>query len=94
MLHRPRRLRVKESIRSMVRETSLNVSDFVYPMFVVEGGSIRDPIDTMPGQFRYSVDELVKECHDLVNLGIHAVNLFGYMLALPDCLSGSNNRIS
>jgi len=77
-IHRPRRLRRTESIRSLVRETWLHASDFILPLFVVEGKNQRQPIETMPGQYRFSVDEVVRECIQIYDLGIPAVNLFGY----------------
>jgi len=77
-IHRPRRLRRTESIRSLVRETWLHPSDFILPLFVVEGKNQRQPIETMPGQYRFSVDEIVRECIQIYDLGIPAVNLFGY----------------
>jgi porphobilinogen synthase len=61
----------------MVRETALAVDDFVYPLFVTHGRGIREPISSMPGQSRLSVDELVKECKDAAGMGIPAVLLFG-----------------
>ncbi len=78
LIHRPRRLRRTKPVRALVRETALNVGDLIYPMFVTEGEGVRDPIDSMPGQFRFSVDELVKECREVRALGVGAVNLFGY----------------
>jgi len=60
-----------------VRETALAVDDFVYPLFVVHGRGVREPIAPMPGQHRFSVDELVKECKDAAGMGIPAVLLFG-----------------
>lgn len=77
-MHRPRRLRRSESIRTLVRETQLNPGDFIQPMFVIDGSGIREPIDSMPGQFRLSIDELVKEASELIEVGVPAVNLFGY----------------
>ena len=74
---RPRRLRRTEAIRSMVRENSLSVDDFVYPIFVVPGKKIKEEIPSMPGCFHLSVDmavELAKEIHDL---GIPAIEVFG-----------------
>jgi porphobilinogen synthase len=76
--YRPRRLRRTEAIRSLVRETSLRPGSLIYPMFIIEGEGIREPIETMPGQFRVSIDQLVKEGKELLDLGIPAVNLFGY----------------
>ena len=77
-IYRPRRLRRSENIRSLVRETCLRAEEFIYPMFVMEGQGVREPIDSMPGQHRFSVDELVCKCEGLAPLGIGAVNLFGY----------------
>ncbi len=78
LTHRPRRLRRTESVRSLVRETVLRADDLILPMFVTEGEQQRQPIESMPGQFRFSVDELVRECSEIYQLGIPAVNLFGY----------------
>jgi porphobilinogen synthase len=74
---RPRRLREKTLVRNLVRETTLAVSDLMYPLFVVHGRGVREPIRSMPGQSRLSVDELVKECKDVAGMGIPAVLLFG-----------------
>src|ERR671922_3125195 len=76
-MFRPRRLREKPLLRTLVRETALSVDDFVYPLFVVPGRGVREPIAPMPGQYRFSVDELVKECKDAAGMGIPAVLLFG-----------------
>jgi len=76
-IFRPRRLREKSLLRTMVRETTLAVDDLVYPLFVVHGRGVREPIGPMPGQFRLSVDELLKECKDAASMGIPAVLLFG-----------------
>jgi porphobilinogen synthase len=76
-IFRPRRLREKSLLRTMVRETTLAVDDLVYPLFVVHGRGVREPIAPMPGQYRLSVDELVKECKDAAGMGIPAVLLFG-----------------
>lgn len=77
---RMRRLRQHESLRRMVRETSLSVSDLIYPMFVINGRDRREEIVSMPGQYRWSADLLVKEATDVHLLGIPAVILFG----IPD----------
>jgi porphobilinogen synthase len=76
-IFRPRRLREKPLLRAMVRETRLSIDDFVYPLFVAHGRGVREPISSMPGQARLSVDELVKECKDAAGMGIPAVLLFG-----------------
>ena len=79
-IQRLRRLRQHESLRRMVRETRLSPSDLIYPMFVVEGKDQRREIASMPGQFRLSIDLLVKEVGEVAGLGIPAVMLFG----IPD----------
>ncbi|MBI1846339.1 MAG: porphobilinogen synthase [Candidatus Rokubacteria bacterium] len=76
-MFRPRRLREKALVRSLVRETRLSVDDFIYPMFIVHGRGVRAPIGAMPGQARLSVDEMVKEAKDVAGLGIPGVLLFG-----------------
>ena len=76
-VYRPRRLRESPLMRAMVRETSLRIDDFVYPLFAVHGRGVREPISSMPGQFRLSIDELLKECKDAASMGIPAVLLFG-----------------
>ena len=76
-MFRPRRLREKALLRALTRETSLAVDDFVYPLFVVHGRGVREPITSMPGQSHLSVDELVKEAKDAAGMGIPAILLFG-----------------
>ncbi len=76
-VHRPRRLRRNETIRRMVRETSLSVSDFIYPLFAVYGKDVRKEVSSMPGCFQESVDELVKNAKEIRSLGVPAVMLFG-----------------
>jgi porphobilinogen synthase len=78
LTHRPRRLRRTEAIRTLVRQTILHPGDFIHPLFVIDGQNVREPIESMPGQFRLSIDALVDECKSLADLGIPAVNLFGY----------------
>lgn len=73
---RNRRLRTNESIRNLVRETTLTTSDFVMPMFVMEGENLQEPIPSMPGIFRRSIDLTIKECKELFSLGIKAINLY------------------
>ncbi len=76
-LERGRRLRVNESIRRMAAETEVNPSDLIYPMFVVAGDGIVQPIDSMPGIHRMSADRISQEAKKAFNLGIPAVLLFG-----------------
>jgi porphobilinogen synthase len=75
-LQRGRRLRVNESIRSLVRETTLSPSDFMFPMFIAEGENVQVEIPSMPGIFRRSIDLTVKEVKELFALGIRAVNIY------------------
>ena len=77
LIQRPRRLRRTESLRALVRETNLTPNDFVYPLFVCEGEAVKREIDSMPGVFNLSVDELVKETAAAKSDGIGAVILFG-----------------
>ena len=75
--YRPRRLRKSALLRKMVRETVLRTDDLVLPLFVVHGRGVREPISSMPGQARLSIDELLRECKDAASMGIPAVLLFG-----------------
>ena len=75
-LHRGRRLRVNESIRSLVRETSLSSADFMFPMFIMEGENTKVEIPSMPGIFRRTLDLTVEEVKELFSLGIRAVNIY------------------
>ena len=75
-LQRGRRLRVNESIRSLVRETTLSPADFMFPMFIAEGENYQSEIPSMPGIFRRSLDLTVEEVKELFALGIRAVNIY------------------
>lgn len=75
-LHRNRRLRTNDAIRSLVRETSLSPTDFMFPMFVAEGNDVQIEIPSMPGIYRRSLDLTVKEVKELWDLGIKAVNIY------------------
>jgi porphobilinogen synthase len=76
-IYRPRRLRRNENLRRMVRETHLHIDDLIFPLFVVPGKGIKEPISSMPGNYRFSVDKLVKEVKEVYQLGIPAIILFG-----------------
>ncbi len=80
MIIRPRRLRKTPTLREMVRETNLSVKDFIAPLFVKHGASRKDEITSMPGQYQFSPDSVVKEAEELWSLGVPAVILFG----IPD----------
>jgi len=77
---RHRRLRYNPLVRDLVRETVLTKNDLIYPLFVVPGKKIKNPVKSMPGVFQLSIDELVIECKEVRDLGIPAVILFG----IPD----------
>lgn len=74
---RPRRLRYGETLRKMVRETRMDASSLIYPIFVKEGRNILEEIPTMPGQYRYSVDTMGKKLEELLNAGVSSVMFFG-----------------
>jgi porphobilinogen synthase len=76
-IHRPRRLRKNETIRKMVRETSISPDDFIYPLFVTYGRGIKKEISSMPGCFQESIDKIVKHAKELYSLGIPSIMLFG-----------------
>ncbi len=73
---RNRRLRTNAAIRALVQETVLTTNDFVMPIFVMEGQNCQEPIASMPGIFRRTVDLTIKECQELFSLGVKAVNLY------------------
>lgn len=77
---RPRRLRQNPVLREMVRETELSVKDLIYPLFVIAGKGIKNPVASMPGVYQVSIDNLLKEAEEVVKLGIPAILLFG----IPD----------
>ena len=76
LTHRPRRLRKKEFNRSLVREHTLTANDLIYPLFVIEGENIKENIDSMPGIERLSIDQLLIEAKEIVDLKIQAIALF------------------
>lgn len=79
MFKRFRRLRSNENIRALVRENTLNINDLIYPLFVIDGKNIKKEISSMPDVFQMSLDEILKECEELVLLGIKAIILFGVL---------------
>jgi porphobilinogen synthase len=78
--NRMRRLRRSESLRALVRETTLEPGDLIYPLFICPGKGVRNPVGSMPGVFNLSVDEAVREAEEVAKLGIAGLLLFG----LPD----------
>ncbi|MGI8544146.1 MAG: porphobilinogen synthase, partial [Aridibacter sp.] len=77
---RLRRLRQNIGLRDMFRETHLSKNDFIYPLFVAEGENVKNEISSMPDVFQLSVNNILRECEELLTLGVNAVLLFG----IPD----------
>lgn len=86
---RPRRLRINNQIRRLVRENTITIDDLIYPLFIREGEDIKNPIHSMPGQFQLSLDQLEEEIEEIQSLNIPAVILFGIPNEKDWC--GSNN---
>ncbi len=80
MFQRFRRTRLNKHLRSLVRETSVSVDDFIYPLFIRSGEGIKTEVKSMPGVFQMSIDEILKECVELKKLGLYSIILFG----IPD----------
>ena len=76
-MYRFRRLRRDERIRAMMQETRLHPKDFIYPIFVIEGEKIRNPVESMPGVFQYSIDCLEEILEQVKAAGIGGIMLFG-----------------
>ena len=77
MFKRFRRLRMNATLRSLVRETTLSMDDFIYPLFAKSGEGFKKEISSMPGVYQMSIDEILKECGSLQDLGINSIILFG-----------------
>nr|WP_317402954.1 porphobilinogen synthase [uncultured Helicobacter sp.] len=77
MFRRLKRTRLKAPMRELVRETRLHKQDFIYPLFVIEGQNVKNEIPSMPDVFQLSVDNILKECEELLSLGIYHILLFG-----------------
>jgi porphobilinogen synthase len=84
---RMRRMRRDDFSRRLMRETRLTTDDLIFPIFIVEGEKQRQPIESMPGMFRLSIDELLKEAQELIDLNIPAIALFP---SLDDSLKSIN----
>ncbi|MDE6625505.1 MAG: porphobilinogen synthase [Lachnospiraceae bacterium] len=74
---RMRRLRVNEAVRSLVRENTLDINDLVYPVFVIEGENIKNPVESMPGIYQWSIDRFDQELSRILEAGIRAILIFG-----------------
>lgn len=92
MLKRPRRLRRTPIIREMVSENTLQISDLIYPLFVVEGENIKEEISTLPGVYHFSIDRLDDEIKEIQQLGIQSIILFGIPDHKDECGSESFNH--
>src|ERR1700728_166752 len=86
---RLRRLRATPAIRNLVRETHLQPSQFILPLFVCPGEGVRREIGAMPGNYQLSIDELAKECAETLSLGIGGVMLFGLPESKDEIASGA-----
>ncbi|APW65632.1 delta-aminolevulinic acid dehydratase [Poseidonibacter parvus] len=80
MFKRFRRLRINETLRNLVQETTVTPDDFIYPLFVREGVGIKNEVSSMPGVFQMSIDEILKECEYLISIDLKSIILF----AIPD----------
>ena len=89
---RRRRLRASEGIRALVRETNIQVSDLIYPMFIVEGENVKEEISSMPGIYHYSIDRMDEELERIREAGIRAVLLFGIPKHKDECGSEAYNE--
>jgi porphobilinogen synthase len=90
-MQRMRRLRVNENMRSLVRETSVEISDLVYPIFVEEGENIAEPIPSMPGINRYSIDRIDEELDRVAESGVKSLLIFGIPKHKDECGSEAYN---
>jgi porphobilinogen synthase len=80
MFKRFRRLRINKNLRDLVQETKLSIDDFIYPLFVKSGTGLKKEIGSMPGVYQMSIDEILKECQVLKDMGLYSILLFG----IPD----------
>ena len=84
-MERMRRLRQNEALRSLVRETEISTTDLIYPMFVTEGENIKEPVESMPGIYQWSIDRIDEELDRVVNAGILGILLFGIPAHKDEC---------
>tara|TARA_Y100000739_G_scaffold97352_1_gene83504 strand:- start:3215 stop:4201 length:987 start_codon:yes stop_codon:yes gene_type:complete len=81
---RMRRLRYNKILRNMIEDTHIHSSDLIYPIFVTEGTNIKEPIESMPGQFRHSIDRTILLCEELLSNNIKSIILFGIVKEKDD----------
>jgi porphobilinogen synthase len=87
--YRPRRLRKNENFRRLIRETQLSVNDLIYPLFIVPGKNVKKPIQSMPGNFQMSIDNIVNEAQKVRELGIPGILLFGIPSSKDELATGA-----
>ncbi len=87
-IERPRRLRATAAIRSLVRETELNPGDCILPLFICPGEDVKREITSMPGNYQMSIDVAVRECEQLMGLGVGGIILFGIPASKDEMASG------
>ena len=84
-----RRLRANEVVRNMVRENHLHKEELIYPVFIAEGENIKNPVDSMPGIYQYSIDRFGEELERIQKAGISAILIFGIPAHKDACGSGA-----
>ena len=89
---RLRRLRLNQNIRDLIKETEIGLNDLIYPMFIIPGNSKSEEIESMPGIFRHSIDNAIKEVEEITKLGIKAVLLFGIPESKDDMATGAYSK--
>ncbi len=89
---RLRRLRLNQNIRDLIKETEINLNDLIYPMFIIPGNKKSEEIESMPGIFRHSIDNALKEISEIVELGIKAILLFGIPEKKDDIATGAYSK--
>ena len=89
LIKRPRRLRSNTALRKMVRETRVDKSSLIYPIFIAEGENIKEEIPSMPGQYRYSADRMDEKLLELEQAGVSGIMFFGIPKSKDDMGSGA-----
>lgn len=89
---RLRRLRLNQNIRDLIKETEITLNDLIYPMFIIPGKSRSEEIESMPGIFRHTIDNALKEISEIVELGIKAILLFGIPEKKDDIATGAYSK--
>ena len=90
--YRPRRMRRNETLRGMIRETTLSAEQLIYPLFIVPGKKVRNEVSSMPGVHQISVDQLAREAKELQSVGVNSVILFGIPEKKDGVGSGAHDK--